>query len=591
MPSPHISWIQKETDATMIILGISTGHDAGAAVLIDGKLVSAVNEERMNRKKMYWGFPEQSIPECLAIAGVEPKEIAAVAIAGTSSTRAKPLEFGYESVGFFRTFFAELSKTPLTGLLMGTEIGTKATRKMFETSIFRGTSEIEKKLELLGIHAPIEFVDHHLSHATGAYFTSGWSDCLTITLDGSGDGFCSRVYDCKDGKMSLINSIPAFHSPGFYYCYVTHLLGFIALRHEGKVTGLAAFGNSGKTREIFAKRIKYDRKKFSFVNKGGWLQAEMRILEKLLKPHSRDDIAAGIQEHFEDIVGQYVTDACAKTGAKKIALSGGVFANVKLNQHILEKTGADEVYVFPNMGDGGLAAGAAFEIHKQKKPEFMPYRMTNVYLGRAYSDTEIEKALKDSGYPYRRHDVVEPVIARALADGKIVARFNGKMEYGPRALGNRSILYHCQDKSVNSWLNEQLNRTEFMPFAPVMLREDAARYLANYQDDHTHAAEFMTITYKVTPECQQTAPAITHIDNTARPQLITQDVNPSYYQILNEYRKITGHTVLVNTSFNMHEEPIVRTPDEAISAFVQSRIPVLAMGNYIVDIDWSKQPA
>ncbi len=573
----------------MIILGLSTGHDAGAAIVIDGKLVTAINEERLNRKKMYWGFPDLSIPDCLRQAGIEPGQIDAVAIAGTSSTRAKPLEFGYESVGFFRTFVAELSNTPLTGMLMGTEIGTKASRKVFESSIFRGTSEIEAKLKEFNISAPLHFVDHHLSHATGAYFTSGWDDCLTLTLDASGDGWCSRVYDCKGGKMKLINSIPAYHSPGFYYCYVTHILGFIALRHEGKVTGLAAFGNPEATKEIFAKRISYDSKKFSFVNKGGWLQAEIRILEKLLKPFSKEDIAAGIQKHFEEMVSQYAVDACKKTGAKRIALSGGVFSNVKLNQAVWKRTNAEEIFIFPNMGDGGLAAGAAFEIHAKNDVSFKPYRLKDVYLGTDYTDAEIETALKKSGFAYSRPDNVEAAIARLLADKKIVARFNGKMEYGPRALGNRSILYHCQDRTVNAWLNEQLNRTEFMPFAPVVLKEDAHEYLVHYDKSYDYAAEFMTVTYDVTPKCAETAPAITHVDKTARPQIVTESINRSYYHILKEYKKLTGHSILVNTSFNMHEEPIVRTPDEAITAFEQSRIHALAIGNFIVEVDWSKK--
>ena len=573
----------------MIILGLSTGHDAGAAIVINGKLVTAINEERLNRKKMYWGFPDLSIPDCLRQAGIEPGQIDAVAIAGTSSTRAKPLEFGYESVGFFRTFFAELSNTPLTGILMGTEIGTKATRKVFESSIFRGTSEIEAKLKEFNISAPLHFVDHHLSHATGAYCTSGWDDCLTLTLDASGDGWCSRIYDCKNGKMKLINSIPAYHSPGFYYCYVTHILGFIALRHEGKVTGLAAFGNPDATKEIFAKRISYDSKKFSFVNKGGWLQAEIRILEKLLKPFSKEDIAAGIQRHFEEMVSQYAVDACKKTGAKRIALSGGVFSNVKLNQDVWKRTNAEEIFIFPNMGDGGLAAGAALEIHAKNDGSFKPYRLKDVYLGTDYTDADIEKALKKSGFAYTRPDNVEAAIARLLADKKIVARFNGKMEYGPRALGNRSILYHCQDRTVNAWLNEQLNRTEFMPFAPVVLKEDAHEYFVNYDKSHHYAAEFMTVTYDVTPKCAETAPAITHVDKTARPQIVTESINLSYYHILKEYKKLTGHSILVNTSFNMHEEPIVRTPEEAITAFEQSRIHALAIGNFIVEVDWSKK--
>lgn len=566
----------------MNILGISTGHDAGAAVIQDGIITAAINEERLNRLKMYWGFPDQSIPECLRIAGLTPDQIDLVAVAGTSSTRAKPLEFGYESVGFFRTFFAELSKTPLTGLLMGTEVGTKASRRLFQTSIFRGTSEIEQKLSALGCSAPVEFVDHHLSHAASAFYTSGWEDALTLTLDASGDGYCSRVYRCRDGRMTLINSIPAYHSPGFFYCYVTHLLGFIALRHEGKVTGLAAYGNPEATRSIFARRIRYEPRRFSFVNKGGWLQAEIRFLEKEFQSHSKEDIAAGIQKHFEDVICSYVEDAVRRTGSSRIALAGGVFANVRLNQEVWRRTHAEEIYIFPNMGDGGLAAGAALERHAARHPQYRPYRLRDVYLGTHFSDPDMESAIQQAHLSYTRPASVEPAVAQLLADKKIVARFDGRLEYGPRALGNRSILYHCGDRTVNSWLNEQLNRTEFMPFAPVMLEENASEYLEGYSTERHFGAEFMTLTYPVTDKCAEQAPAITHLDRTARPQIVTEEINPSYYAILKHYRDLTGHAVLVNTSFNMHEEPIVRTPEEAISAFLQSKLDALAMGPFLV---------
>lgn len=570
----------------MIVLGISTGHDSGAAVIIDGRIISAINEERLNRKKMFWGFPELSIPEVLRLAGIEPKDVEQVAIAGSSATNARPLDVGYKDVGFFRTFVAELSRTPVTGLLMGTKLGTDATRKIFSTSVFRGTSDIEKRLAAIDIHAPIDFVDHHLCHSASAYYTSGWDACLSITLDGSGDGYCSRIYDCKNGDMKLMNSVPAYHSPGFYYCYVTHLLGFTALRHEGKVTGLAAFGNPEKTRPIFAKRLSYDSSKFSFVNHGGWLQPEMRVLENLLKPFSKEDIAAGIQKHCEDVVCQYVLDAVKKTNPEYIVLSGGVFSNVKLNQEIWKASRVKDVYIFPNMGDGGLAVGAAFEVLRRKKIPIKPYRVHDMYFGSGYTNHEIEQAIIQSGFPYQRFDNVEQRIAELLRDKKIVARFNGKMEYGPRALGNRSILYHCGDRSVNTWLNEQLHRTEFMPFAPVILKEDAHEYLKNFDPDHSFASEFMTITYDVTDKCRETAPAITHVDNTARPQIITEDINPSYYRILKAYKALTGHSVMVNTSFNMHEEPIIRTPAEAIRSYEHSKIHALAMGPYVIEMNW-----
>jgi carbamoyltransferase len=266
--------------------------------------------------------------------------------------------------------------------------------------------------------------------------------------------------------------------------------------------------------------------------------------------------------------------------ATAVVLSGGVAANVRLNQRIRE-LGFRDVYVFPHMGDGGLSVGACYAANADATGEARNQKLTDVYLGTGYSDDEIERALKSSGFTWRRSAALEREVAECVAAGKIVARFSGRMEYGPRALCNRSILYRCDDPSVNTWLNTRLKRTEFMPFAPVMLREDAPRFLEDYRADASIAASYMTITYNVTALCKAQAPAIVHVDGTARPQIIDRETNPSMFGILTEYKKLRGFSVMVNTSFNMHEEPIIRTPDEAVESVKQAELDVLAIGDYL----------
>jgi carbamoyltransferase len=258
---------------------------------------------------------------------------------------------------------------------------------------------------------------------------------------------------------------------------------------------------------------------------------------------------------------------------------------VKVNQRVRELDCVDDVYVHPNMGDGGLAMGAAYavwsdRVHRAGEvplPRFLP----TVYLGPSYSDAQIESALKKSGLAYEKHADIENRVAELIRQDRIVGRFNGRMEYGPRALGNRSILASATDKRINDWLNKRLKRTEFMPFAPSILEEDAADFFLGWSSQHT-PARFMAMTYDMPNEKAALVPAVSHVDLTARPQVVRKKDNPSYYRIIERYKALTGLPVIINTSFNMHEEPIVCTPEDAIRSLVDGSVDVLAIGNYIV---------
>ena len=391
-------------------------------------------------------------------------------------------------------------------------------------------------------------------------------------------------------------AVPHFQSPGTMYSAITHDFGFTRHRHEGKVTGLAAYGTPSRDAMGLTSLITYDATRHRFRSPA--IARHHRNLNtispyfgRLLARVSREDLAATVQDIFETVILAFIQDAVAVAArhgftTRNICLAGGCFANVKLNQHIRELPGVENVYVFPGMGDGGLAAGAAIQRYYDAVPgaSRSVAKLSHVYLGRSFSEADMEQALQSAGLAYTRPDDVEKEIARLLAATKVVGRFNGAMEYGPRALGNRSILAAPFDASINDWLNKKLRRTEFMPFAPSMTPEGARAYLEGYRDDHV-AADFMTITYEIAAGMAAKIPAVVHVDNTARPQVVRKDVNPSYHRIIEAFGELTGVPVILNTSFNIHEEPIVYTPQDAIKGFLDSRLDYLSLGPFLVRLD------
>jgi carbamoyltransferase len=436
-----------------------------------------------------------------------------------------------------------------------------------------------------GFTCPIKFIDHHYAHACSAYFTSGVRQATVVTMDGAGDNASSRVYVVKDGHFRMLWNVDSFHSIGNYYAYITHICGFKAQKHEGKITGLAAYGEPLYV-DILKRFIAYDDG--TTVNKGQvFYWAAVRAIEKALpKSFKREDLAASMQQVLEDVCSAYIQHWVDQAQCGDVALAGGVFANVKLNQRVHELRNVRSFFVHPGMGDEGLALGAAFSasvaLGKTLPLEDNSLKLADVYFGPIFGPKEIEETIAREGLDAKYLPDIERRIAELLTQGHVVARFDGRMEYGPRALGNRSVLYQPTDPTVNDWLNKRLKRTEFMPFAPVTLEEFANQCYENL-DGARYPAKFMTITFDCTPWMKQHCPAVVHVDGTARPQLINQRTNPSYYRILQEYRKLTGLSSIINTSFNMHEEPIVCTPEDAIRAFRDGHLDYLAMGNYLIE--------
>jgi carbamoyltransferase len=562
------------------ILGINIGHDSGSALVMDGR-ISAINEERLSRKKMHHGFPFLSLAEVLAIRGADYAGLDAIAVEGK---RIMPqFDVGFdEETGDWKK--ALVGKLKLEKFLLGTEAGLSIVRMLLAGQVRKVKREIEEHFRIKGYTGEFHYIDHHYCHAATAYYTQPLDKGLVITLDASGEGYCSKVYSCRDNKLTLLRQVPCYHSPAYYYAYITRILGFRPLRHEGKITGLAAFGSPEKTAAILEKYIYFDKKTFSFVNKGGYHLEAMKRLTEALKGFSKEDVAAGIQTHTEKITCEYVSSLIERYYEGKpvdVFLAGGLFANVKVNQRILETDKVNSVYVFPNMGDGGVGLGAALALGFEKGWLKEHISLPHLYLGRNFTDEDIEKELKAQNVNYHRSGNLAAETAKLLMEKKVVARFHGAMEYGPRALGHRSIIYSAADKDVNRWLNQRLNRTEFMPFAPYVRDVDYKEYF-KVEEGALRASRYMTITCDVTDKCKKEAPAITHVDGTARPQVIYREDDETYYDILTEYKKLSGCGVLVNTSFNMHEEPIINTPEEAVRTFKLGGLDILAIGNFIV---------
>ncbi len=545
-------------------------HNTSAAIVHDGKLIAALDEERLSRIKGDRDYPFKTInyltsdfpwPDHIAMAGMARSKLFTSLWRQYANTLRMPL----------RPDFRQYLRSRLFDLPIRTIAERLRPRSVPEALVSLPKSEIR----------------HHHAHAASAYYCCPWPEekVLVLTLDGFGDAQCGTCWVGKKGRMTLQSELPFMHSIGLLYTAVTYHLGFKPVQHEGKIVGLASYGNPEPMHERLMKHISICHDgtfKFSpeliQLSNAPMRGSAKEIFEELTQGLSQEDIAAGIQRVTEQLVCHWIAHQCRKYDSGLLALAGGVFANVKLNQRILELDEVENIYIHPNMGDGGLAAGAALAVWADMQPDFRPRLLEHCYLGPSISDTEAKNALDNAGLKHQTPKNLAETVANTLVQGKVVARAAGPMEYGPRALGNRSILASCDDPSINQWLNERLQRTEFMPFAPIIMEEYAADYFPAWKPEHV-AARFMTITYDASELAKKNIPAAIHVDGTARPQVLRKQDNPEVYDILAAYHTRTGIPALINTSFNMHEEPIVCTAEEAVRAFQLGHLDALICGN------------
>jgi carbamoyltransferase len=561
-----------------MILGINTGHDSGVTLLQDNHIVFAENEERISRIKGFTGFPLQALT--LVQSEFDLSKVKVVAIEGK---RILPFRSSADlGEGTDSIYMEILERLGIYRFTIGNGSGVRITQDILKLLQKGKRQELLQLLDSFGLKkAKKEFFDHHMAHSASATLVTYKGDSapgLSISFDASGEGYCSKIFSFDGCSLNghPEYSIPSFHSPANLYMQVTKLLGYKPMRHEGKITGLAALGNPDETAKILEKYFYFDKNKLKWVNTLGYRSHLYSRLTKVLEGFNSEDIAAGVQAITEKNILGYIEHAVVpRFGKQHIYLSGGLFANVKLNQRIAESSWSKGITVAPNMGDGGLSLGVAKLAQNPTKQT-----KSSMYLGHEISEDQFSISKLPLSMQSRKLSNMAFEVAQALSKGQVVALSIGKMEFGPRALCHRSILYTAKDREVNTWLNKKLNRTEFMPFAPVVQDIYASRYfkLTRHVDYSS-----MTVTCEVNTETLERYPAIVHVDNTARPQII-EDKNELIYMILDQYAELTGEHILVNTSYNMHEEPIVRTIEDSIRAFELSGLDKLFIPGYEISL-------
>jgi carbamoyltransferase len=602
----------------MIILGINFCHDASVTLIKNGRLLGAIEEEKVSRIKQDFGWPRLAVDRFLIEYGIQKNEVDIVAFGSCFNESMQPGEIKY--------YFSKSTTNRYVDI--GNRILAYSRLKSSAIDVQKNEKLFGKLLQKEGFaNSKVEFYNHHLCHAASAYYASPIDIDLVITCDGQGDGDSFNFYQINDKGIELIKALDHTVSLGQFYGAITQLLDFKPTRHEGKITGLAAYGKHtdlvdkfynlwfyenenlrrypyGKTDQEFMrlgldKELPFKTKiniKVSQDNIGNLYHRNYYILLQWLKEttkkHNKQDIAFACQNVTEQIVKEQVKMVISQYfGSRKvnIALAGGVFSNVRVNQELYELEAVNNIFVQPAMGDSGIGMGAAF-LSAISKHSFNPreraFSFSHTYLGPNY-DNEIEqflyKATANPQLVVTKMDKPALFVAQKLASNCIVGFWEGRMEWGPRALGARTIMLNTFDRSVNDSLNMRLNRTEFMPFAPVVLDYKARTYFPNYQS-HVPAADYMTITYNTAEQFKEQLQAVVHVDGTARPQVIRREINSYYYDIIHEFDKITGCGAIVNTSFNAHEEPIVSTPEVSLKALLTNRIDAFVIKDYFIEL-------
>ncbi|QQG47072.1 MAG: hypothetical protein HY044_02940 [Candidatus Woesebacteria bacterium] len=574
----------------MKIIGLTchyTGnHDNSAALLIDGKIVFAESEERITRIKHDRQFPIKSIKHNLKYKKLKISDIDYFASASPPTNLGKLLSHYFK--GFTYTSTLEFFRWTLGRSLQMISSNSQNKNSHIPNTYYE-TNLPKKKLV---------FISHYLAHAETAYVFSEMDKCLIVAWDGYGlneDGspLCGSIYLGQNGELTLLEEIPIYASLALYYGAVTIALGFKLNDGEGKTMGLAVYGKESpavkEIRDIFPY---FDGKKW--IPRSNWLEVNSvsrteffkktstyKKIKKLIDMYGNQQIAFAAQKILEVEAEKFFRYLVKKYQEKNIALAGGIFLNVKFNMKLLENKIAKKLFIYPNPGDGGVAVGAALALYKKLGKKIPVVGMNNVYLGCEYNKNEIKKELKKFNKKIVFIDLADKLpktIASHVANGKVVGWFQGRGEWGPRALGARSVLADPRFIETKDRINSKLKQRDwFMPFAPAILEEFSKKVLV-----HNFGTPYMTLTDDVKKNVAKKIPAAIHIDNTARSQIVNKKTNPLYWSVINEFRKLTGIPVILNTSFNKHGLPIVHSPKEAIEHLIWGCVDELAIGPFLV---------
>jgi carbamoyltransferase len=571
------------------ILGINAYHgDASAALLIDGELVAAVEEERFSRVKHDTAFPHEAIRYCLESAGMRPHDVDHIALS--------------------RDPFANLGKRVVHAVKdrAGRKVATRRASNLRKVLRAKQTFAEGVSVPIDRLKTKAHFVEHHLAHIGSSFYVSPFERAAVLSIDGFGDMISAMWGVGEGGRVKVLGEVAFPHSLGVYYTAVTQFLGFPKYGDEYKVMGLASCGkpayldefrrivrSSGLGYDLGLDYFRHHVEGAAMTWDGGspelpplWGEG----MESLLGPARRGadepledrhrDIAASLQARLEEIVLGMLRDLHEQTGITSLCLAGGVALNCVVNGKILDETPFIELYIQPAAYDGGTSVGAAYHVHHAKLGEPRVFRMDHAYWGPDYPPGRMRSALEGAGLSFEELGA-DKVIERAadvLADGGIVGWFQGRVEFGPRALGNRSILADPRRADMQDILNARIKHREpFRPFAPAILEERTGEWF-----EKSYPSPFMLLTYPVRAEKRDLIPAPTHVDGTGRLQTVRRDQNERYYDLISAFERRTGVPVLLNTSFN-ENEPICCTPEHAVDTFVRTKMDLLVLGDLVCE--------
>ena len=598
----------------MTILGLSAFyHDSAAALIVDGKIVAAAQEERFTRKKQDASFPVNAVRFCLDFANIKLEDIDSIAFYD------KPL------LKFERLLETYYAFAPSGFVSFHKAVPVWLREKLFhKREIRNGLAEISDSKEAKKI--PIRFPDHHLSHAASAFYPSPFEDSAIVTIDGVGEWSTASIGKGSGKDIEMLATMNFPHSVGLLYSAFTYYLGFEVNKGEYKMMGLAPYGNpngelTAKYRKIITENlvkvyddgsIWLDQQYFNYAT--GLRMAKDDKWEKLFGLKKREaanemlsehcDMALAIQQVTEDIFLKMAATAKEKTGCKNICLAGGVALNSVANGKLIDSGLFDEVYIQPAAGDAGGAVGAALAVYhifeEKERTTIRPDAMSGALLGSGYSDQEIESALSSKGISFskaKNEDELTGRVSDLIVEANVIGWFQGRMEFGPRALGCRSIIADARNPEMQKKVNLKIKfRESFRPFAPILLEEDLQRYF-----DVKLPSPYMLQVHKWKDEWHNPLPenytglpwlekldtvrsefaSVAHVDMSGRIQTVSKKSNPKMHLLLSKMKEKTGHGLTINTSFNVNNEPIVCSPEDAINGFLNSEMDVLAIGSYI----------
>lgn len=568
------------------ILGLNAYHgDAAAALLIDGELVAAVEEERFTRIKHCAGFPSQAAAWCLAEAGIETSDLDHIAISRDSrANAAHKLWWVIRHGANGRYLKARLAN---------------AARIRDVRSTFAGATEIHPD----DLRAKLHHVEHHQAHVASAFFVSPFERAAVLSIDGFGDFASVMLAQGEGSSFRVLDRVLFPHSLGMFYTALTQWLGFPKYGEEGKVMGLASYGDPCYLQQM-RELVLLDGDLFHlgleyFAHEDGvemtWDEQTPtigrlfsdRLVEAFGPPREprseittqHENVAASLQAMLEEAYLHLLRMLWDRTRIPNVCIAGGVALNAIANGRVLPETPFEDLFIQPAAGDAGTAVGAAYWVWNQHLGRSRGFVMEHAYTGPAYSDAECATAIAGAGLESKRLDDEDLFvgIAQRIAMGEIVGWFQGRMEFGPRALGNRSILVDPRRAEIRDILNARVKHREpFRPFAPSILADETTEW---YEQDYP--SPFMLLVYKTRAEKRELIPAVDHVDGTGRLQTVDRRTNPRYWRLIKEFQKLTGVPLVLNTSFN-ESEPIVMTPGHAVETFTKTQMDVLVLGNHVV---------